>query len=70
MSRDTRDLAKRLDDLEESIAGSDEEIVIRDEVVATPWESSEPDTEAPAAGVSVTRHYRDKDGNWISEGDG
>lgn len=66
----TRDFKERLDELEESIAGGDEEIVIRDEVVETPWSADRDDQEAPTAGVSVTRHYRDENGNWTSEADG
>lgn len=62
------DFNERLTALEESEA--DEEIVIREEVIATPWEPNEPDAEAPTPGVSVTRHYRDKNGEWTSESDG
>lgn len=62
---DYRSLERRLAALEND--GTEElEIIMRDEVVETPWE---PDGgSAPVPGVTETRYYRDKRGEWMGGG--
>lgn len=59
----------RIEALEDDLEFDDEkmEIVLQDEVVATPWEPNAPDWLPPSPGVTETRYRRDKCGEWVED---
>lgn len=60
-----REIERRLSELETEDGDGDLEIVFRDTVVRTGWSDDKDD--APPEGTTVTRYYRDEDGNGRTE---
>ena len=60
-----REIERRLSELETEDGDGDLEIEWRDTVVRTPWSNGRDD--APKEGTTVTRYYRDEDGNGRTE---